>query len=145
MANQEAANLVSEALHDGKRALPPYAPFLPPELNEAPWVIQDPDYKRACGNGKARQQKNGAGALFMNTGQLSLAYLRYIIASEVAGAWGASGGMGSMLSHLAHLRKLTATQNMGSAFGSSALKVRNGLSWRGIGATHRSSLMTRAP
>ena len=45
--NQEAANLFSEELRAGKRALPPYTPFLLPKLNEAPWVAQNPDYKRA--------------------------------------------------------------------------------------------------
>ena len=114
--NQEAANLFSEELRNGKRALPPYTPFLPPKLNEAPWVAQDPDYKRACENEKLRQQRNGVKTLFMNSPQLSLAYLRYIIAGEVAGAWDAFGGMGAMLSHLAHLHKLSVTQNMETSF-----------------------------
>ena len=114
--NQEAANLFSEELRNGKRALPPYTPFLLPKLNEAPWVAQDPDYKRARENEKLRQQRNGVKTLFMNSSQLSLAYLRYIVAGEVAGAWDAFGGMGAMLSHLAHLHKLSATQNMETSF-----------------------------
>ena len=52
--NQAAVHLFSEAIRDSKRTLSPYTPFLRPKLTEAPWVIQDPDYTRACENGKAR-------------------------------------------------------------------------------------------
>ena len=113
--NQEAANLLEE-LRNGKRALAPFAPFLLPKLNEAPRVAQDPDCKRACENEKLRQQRNGVQTLFMNSQQLTLPYLRYIIAGEVAGAWEASGGMGAMLSHLVHLQKVAMTQNVGTSF-----------------------------
>ena len=46
----------------------------------------------------------------MNTGQLSLAHLRYIFAGEVTGAWEVTGGFGAMLSHMAHIRELLAAE-----------------------------------
>ena len=81
-----------------------------------PRSSMDPDYKRACENGKTRQQRNGVQTRFANCPQLALSYLRYIIAGEAAGAWKAFGGMGAMLSHLAHLQKVAMTQNAETSF-----------------------------
>ena len=50
---------------------------------------------------KSRQRRNAAETAFLNTGQLSLAYLRYIIVGELAGAWAEFGGMGALLTNLA--------------------------------------------
>ena len=51
----------------------------------------------------------------MNTGQPALAYLRYIIAGELAGAWAEFGGLGAMLANLASVMELPVLQNMETA------------------------------
>ena len=76
---QEVVNLFPEALREGSKAVPPYTPFLAPKLRGAPWTLQDPDHKRAVEAEKSRQKRNAAKTSFLNTGQLALAYLRYII------------------------------------------------------------------
>ena len=124
--NQKAANLFSEELRNGRRSLPPYTPFLLPKLTETPWVAQDPDYKQSCENDQARQPRNGVKTLFMNSSQLTLSYLRYIITGEVAGSWRAFGGAGATQSHLAHLQTLAMTQVWRHRPASSAFKVPSG-------------------
>ena len=52
---------------------------------------------------------------FLNTGQLALAYLRYIIAGELAGAWGKFDGLGAPLSNLASMHDLSVIRNMETA------------------------------
>ena len=85
---QEAANLLSDALHGGGEACPPSVPFLPPKLGEAPWAPQDPASRRADEAQKARQRRNELKTSFWNTGQLALPYSRYSVAGELAEAWG---------------------------------------------------------
>ena len=112
---QEAVTLFSEALYEGSKAIPPYTPFVAPKLWEAPWTLQGPAHKRAIEAERNRQKRNAAKTGFLNTGQLALAYLRYIIAGEFAGAWTKFGGLGAMLTNLASILELSALQNMETA------------------------------
>ena len=75
---QEAANLLSDALHGGGEACLTYVPLLPPKLRESPGASQDPARKRAADAEKARQRRNGVKTSFLNTGQLAPSYLRYV-------------------------------------------------------------------
>ena len=81
---QEAVDLFSEALREGSKATPPYAPFLAPKLGNFPWALQDPAHKRAAEMEKNRQKRNAAKTSFLNTGHVAIAYLRYIAAGELA-------------------------------------------------------------
>ena len=36
---REAANITSNALYEANRACPPYMPFAPPKLTDAPWAL----------------------------------------------------------------------------------------------------------
>ena len=112
---QEAVNIFSEALYEGSKAIPPYTPFVAPKLWEAPWTLQDPAHKRAIEAERNRQKRNAVKTSFLNTGQLCLAYLRYIVAGELAGAWTKFGGLGAMLTNLASILELSVLQNMETA------------------------------
>ena len=112
---QEAVNLFSEALYGGPKAAPPYTPFLAPKLWGDPWALQDPAHKRAVEAEKSRQKRNAVKTSFFNTGQLALAYLRYIIAGELAGAWNKFGVLGALLKNLASIMELSVPQNMETA------------------------------
>ena len=83
---QEAVNLFWEALRECSKATPQYTPFLAPRLSEALWPLQYPARERALEAEKNRQHRNDVKTSFLNTGQLALAYLRDIIAEEIAGA-----------------------------------------------------------
>ena len=108
---QEAVNLFSEALYEGPKAIPPYTPFVAPKLWEAPWALQGPAHKRAIEAERRRQKRSAVKTSFLNTGQLALSYLRYVIAGDLAGAWTKFGGLGAMLTNLASLLELCAAQH----------------------------------
>ena len=112
---QEAVNLFTAAIYEGSKATPPYTPFVAPKLWDAPWTIQDPAHKRAIEAERNRQKRNSVKTSFLNTGQLALAYLRYITAGELAGAWSNFGGLGAMLTNLAAILELSVLQNMEAA------------------------------
>ena len=112
---QEAVNIFSEAMYEGSKAVPPYIPFVAPRLWEAPWALQDPAHKRAAESERSRQKRNAVKTSFLNTGQLALAYLRYIIAGELSGAWSKFGGLGALLTNLASILELSVLQNMETA------------------------------
>ena len=112
---QEAVNIFSEALRGGSKATPPYTPFLAPKLGESPSAPHDPARKRAFEAGGNRQERNAAKPSFLNTGQLALAYLRYIIAGELAGAWNKFGGLGALSTNLASILELSVIRNMETA------------------------------
>ena len=52
---------------------------------------------------------------FLNAGQLALAFSRYVIAGEIAGAWAKFGGLGALLSNLASTTELSVIQNVETA------------------------------
>ena len=52
---------------------------------------------------------------FLNTGQLALAYLRYVVAGELAGAWAKFGGLGALVANLASMLELSVIRNMETA------------------------------
>ena len=54
-------------------------------------------------------------ASFLNTGQLDLAYLRYIITGELAGAWNKFGGLGALLANLASTIELAVIRDVETA------------------------------
>ena len=81
---QAADNKFPEALREGSKATPRYTPFLAPKLGGGPWASHGPARKRAFEAEKNRQKRNDVKTSFLNTGQLALAYLRYIIAGELA-------------------------------------------------------------
>ena len=112
---QGAANLFPEALREGSRATPPHTPFLAPTLGDSPWALQDPARKKAFEAEKSRQRRNALKTSFLNTGQLALAYLRYIVAGELAGYWAEFGGLGAILTHLASTIELSITKNVKTA------------------------------
>ena len=93
---QEAVNLIPEALREGSKAAPSYTPLLAPKSGEAPWAIQDPAHGRAYEGEKSRQRRNDVETSYLNTRHLELAYLRYIVAGEIAGAWEKCGGLGAL-------------------------------------------------
>ena len=64
-----------------------------PQLDEAPWAPRAAAHKRAAEQGKAQRKRDAVCTPFLNTGQLALHYLRYIIAGEIAGAWQKLGCM----------------------------------------------------
>ena len=98
---QEAVNFCSAALREGFKSTPPHTPFLAPKINEAPLALQGPTHKRATEAERSRQKRNDVKTSFLNTGQLALALLHYIIAGEIAGAWAKFGGLGALLTNLA--------------------------------------------
>ena len=89
---QGAVDIFREASYYGARARPPYVPFSPPNFSEAPRALQDPAGRRAAEAERARRRRNSAKSIFTNSGLLDLAYLRYVIAGEIAGAWAEIGG-----------------------------------------------------
>ena len=112
---QEGVNIFSQAMYEGSKAIPPYIPFVAPKLGEAPWTLQDPAHKRAAETERSRQTRNAVKTSFLNTGQLALSYLRYIIAGELTGAWTKFGGLGALLTNLASILELSVLQNMETA------------------------------
>ena len=112
---QEAVNLFPEALREGSKAAPPYAPFLAPKLGEAPWAIQGPAHKRANEAEKSRQRRNDVKTSSLNTEQLALAHLRYIVAGEIDLAPKKFGGLGAFLTNLVTLLELAVIQKMEAA------------------------------
>ena len=111
---QEAANLFPAALRGGGKSCPPYAPFFPPKMGEAPWAPQGPAFKRAAGAGKARQQRDDVKTSFLNSGQLALSDMRYFVAREIAGDWGHFGALGAFFANLAHFMEISIIENMGT-------------------------------
>ena len=101
-------------MNGGHNACPPYIPFVPPNLGEAPWAKRDPVHGRAAEAERARQRPSPKSSL-LKTGQLALAYLRYIIAGEIAGARAKFGWLRAMLTNLARLLGLSVMRNMGAA------------------------------
>ena len=61
---------------------------------------------------KARHRRNSGKTGPLNTGKLALAYLRYNVGGEKAGAWVEFGGLGALLINLARLLLLFAAQSM---------------------------------
>ena len=61
------------------------------------------------------RRRNSAKASCLSTGQLASHYVRYIIAGEVAGAWGYSGSRGATLANLAPLLEPPIIRNMKTA------------------------------
>ena len=59
--------------------------------------------------------RNDARARFPNKRQFALAYLRYVIACEIAGDGEKFGGIGALLASLAHLLVLPVARNMEAA------------------------------
>ena len=108
-------DIFSQALYEGGKPALPYIPFVAPKLREAPWALQDPARKRAIEAEKARQKRNSAKTSFLDTGKLALAYLRYIISGDLAGAWTKFGGLGALLTNLASAMELSMLQNMETA------------------------------
>ena len=104
--------MFSATRREGNEAEPPYTAFSKPKLNLAPWARLDATQKRAAEQGKARRKRIAVRTPFLYTGQLSLHYLRYIIAREVAGGWRKLGGMVAELTHPAHLLGISVTRNM---------------------------------
>ena len=99
---REAANLLSEALRDGRAACSPYTHFLTPKIADALWAPQDPIRRRAVEPERHCRRRNSAETAFLNTGQLALHYLRYIVAGEITLAWEALGGMTAIPPNHAH-------------------------------------------
>ena len=62
--------------------------------------------------GGNRQERNAAKTSFLNTGQLALAYPRYIIAGELAGAWAKIDGLGALLANFISTNELSVIRNM---------------------------------
>ena len=52
---------------------------------------------------------------FLNTGQLASPHLRYMVAGDIAGAWGDFGSFGALPANLSRLLELSAIPNMGAA------------------------------
>ena len=78
---QEAANRFAAALRGGIKAEPPFTAFLPPMLDEAPPAPHDAARRRSIEQKEVRQ-KNAARATFLDSAQLALHCIRYIIAGE---------------------------------------------------------------
>ena len=107
--------MFSEALREGSKRRPPFTPFLAPRLGESSWALQDPARERASEAEKNRQKGNAVMTSFLNTGQLALVYVRYIIAGELAGGWTKFGGLGALLTNLATELDLSIIRNMETA------------------------------
>ena len=112
---QEAVNLFPEALREGSKAAPLYAPCLAPKLGEAPWAIQGPAHKRANEAEKSRQRRNDVKTSSLNTEQLALAHLRYIVAGEIDLAPKKFGGLGASLTNFVTLLELAVIQDVEAA------------------------------
>ena len=106
---QEAVNISSVALYEGIRACPPYIPPARPQLFDAPWATQGPARERAAAGGEVRQRISSVKTGLSDTGQPAHAYLRYVVAGEIAGARAKFGGPGAMLTNLAHLQNMETT------------------------------------
>ena len=109
------AGVFGEALFVGNRACPPYIPSAPPKLADAPRALRYPARKRFARLYGARQRRIPAGASFLGTWQLARAYLHYLAAGKIAGAWAEFGGLGAMLTNLANILEPSVGQNMETA------------------------------
>ena len=91
-------------------------PSVLPKFGEAPGALGDPDH-RSAGEPpeQSRQWKNSAKTSLLNTGQLALAYVRYVIAGEMVVAWPKYGGLGAMLTNVARLLKPSVVQDIETA------------------------------
>ena len=58
-----------------------------------------------------RRRRNGARAPLLNTGQLDLHYLRFMIEGGVADTWGEFGWAGFVLANLVHTFERSLAQN----------------------------------
>ena len=70
------------------KAVTPVFSVRPPSLTNLEAIHgppQDPASKRAADAEEARRRRSGAETRFLDTGQLALAYLRYVVAGETAG------------------------------------------------------------
>ena len=109
---REAVNMYSAVLHGAMMAEPLFPAFLQPMLDEVPWAPRNAARNRANELAKARRKQKPARTPFLNSAQLALHFLRYIMTGDVAGAWQNIGGMGAAL---AHLMELSIRQNMETA------------------------------
>ena len=97
------------------QACPPYAPFFPPKLGDAPSAPQDPARGRAADADEARRRRNEVETSFLDTGKPALSHLRYIAAEEIAGHREKFAGSGTLLSNSVSLLELSVSRNVATA------------------------------
>ena len=122
---QEYAKLFSQAPHEGRGATPPYTPCALPDPSGNSGASQDPTCKRAADADRNRRRRNSVNTGVWAATRVVFHYLRYDIASEVAGAWKNSGGLGGRVANLAHVLE-PSVAHLGRERGSRRFQVRSG-------------------
>ena len=74
--------------------------------------MKGPAHRRGAVTVGALQRKNSAVTGFLDPGRPAVAYLRYVLADEIAGARTKFGGLGAMPADIAHRPRLSAVQSM---------------------------------
>ena len=97
-----------------------------------------PGSQESFRSGGNRQKRSDVKTILLGAGQLALAFLRYSIAAEIAGAWAKFGGLGAPLTNLATTFELSAIHNAGAA---SRFERAQGAAWSHL-VRERESIQT---
>ena len=114
----EMTNIFSQELERGRIARPPYTPYVVAEsLAIPPWMPTDDAHNRALEKWRVNQKTyhRHTGSQDLSFGQYVLYRLRFILAGDLADAWGDFGGLVGQLNQLAIVIEMSITDHAGIA------------------------------
>ena len=123
VSSQEALKFFTGLKFGAEATEPPFVTYSVPRLHMEPRLLPNAQFKRAMGDDVARQKTFGARRPFPSLGQLISARSRFVVAGELAGAWGRSEGIGAEWANLAQIALTELTQSQRTA--ARVLKSRN--------------------
>ena len=111
--NQDMANVISLELARGWGKVPPYTPFIVPEISGAPWPVASSDHSAAIGKwwSNTRIAKREIFPHDVPIQAWSLYQLRFLLTAEMMGALGFFGGLPAGLDHLAIVSNMATTDS----------------------------------
>ena len=112
------ANFFSLELENGRISRPPYKPYVVADsLAEPPWFPSDGPHTRSLEKRQATRKNSNryTGIQDLAIGQYARYRAKFIMAGDLADAWGGSGGLVGQLNHLANVLDMSITDYPGTA------------------------------
>ena len=111
MPTQDSVNFFTKLSYEAAATEPPFTPYPAPDIRSEPWTPHALDVKRAIEAEMTKQKKYGVKKPYVRIDHMALAFIRMIVAGEIAGAWKRFGGLGPQLQNLAAILEISVKHN----------------------------------
>ena len=111
MPTQDSVNFFTRLSYEAAATEPPFTPYPAPDIRSEPWTPHALDVKRAIDAEMTKQKKYGVKKPYVRIDHMALAFIRMIVAGEIAGAWKRFGGLGPQLQNLAAILEISVKHN----------------------------------